>query len=173
MLVPERYRWAVGILDVKPDDTILEIGCGFGHSIPLICEKLRGGRLTAIDRSAELVAAATSRNRQFVESGKARVLHQNLLHSTLPASSFNKIFLFNINAFWMDPASELVEVRRVLTSDGRFFLFHQPPPAHDVDEFAEAFRINLEKNDFRLAGAFKDSREPVRSVALISVPIPQ
>jgi len=147
--IPERYRWAADLLDVRPDDEILEIGCGFGHMIGLICEQLTSGHLTAIDRSEAMVQAARERNRPHIESGKAEILHHDLLDSKLPAGSFDKVFLFNINAFWMDPVSELAEINRVLKSAGEFFIFHQPPPDHEIEEFIERFRSNLVKNGFK------------------------
>jgi protein-L-isoaspartate O-methyltransferase len=57
--VPERLRWAVQLLDVTPNDEILEIGPGPGGSVSLICEQLAGGRITIIERSATAVQRAT------------------------------------------------------------------------------------------------------------------
>ncbi|HQU91255.1 MAG TPA: class I SAM-dependent methyltransferase [Pyrinomonadaceae bacterium] len=170
MAVPDRYRWAVDILDVQPSDVILEIGCGYGHSIPLICEKLDDGHLTAIDGSEKMVAAATRSNEEFVATDRAEILHLDLIDSAFPSSAFDKIFLFNINIFWMDPVAELAEIRRLLKPQGWFFLFHQPPPGHDLDEFEAAFRTNLVKHDFLVLSVFKDQSEAVRSVALIAKP---
>lgn len=171
--IPERYRWAVDIIDVQTDDVLLEIGCGYGHSISLICEKLSSGSLTAIDRSEKMVAAAIKSNKQFIESGNACVLHQDLLDSALPASHFDKVFVFNMNAFWMDPSAELTEIRRLLKPSGRFYLFHQPPPGHTLDEFQEAFRANFEKYGFTLIDLFGDESGPIRSLALIAAPNPR
>lgn len=171
--IPERYVWAVHILDAQPGDAILEIGCGYGHSIPLVCEKLGDGRLTAIDRSQKMVEATSRNQGEFLSIRKARVLHQDLLGGALPASHFDKIFLFNINVFWMDPAAELAEIRRLLKPQGRFFLFHQPPPGHDLGEFENAFRTNLSRNDFLVVNCFKEQSEPIRSVAVISRANPQ
>ena len=173
MAARERYRWAVDILEVQPTDVILEIGCGYGHSIPLICGQLSTGMLTAIDRSEKMASAASEASKEFIGSGRAEIFHRDLLDRALPASSFDKIFIFNINVFWMDPSSELAEIRRLLKPQGRFFLFHQPPPGHDLDEFEEAFRANLAKYEFRLIDVFKEPREPIRSVAMISTPNPQ
>lgn len=148
--IPERYRWAVDLLDVRPDEQILEIGCGYGHMIGLICERLNSGRLTAIDRSPKMSEAAIRANEQHIASDKATVLNQDLLDSELPPESFDKIFLFNINAFWMDPVPELAEIRRLLKQNGEFFIFHQPPPDHAIDEFVDAFGSNLKKNSFEI-----------------------
>lgn len=168
--IPERYVRAVDILDVQPGEVILEIGCGYGHSIPLICEKLSSGRLTAIDRSEKMSEAAITSHGEFVESGRVDISHQDLLDGLQPTGHFDKIFLFNINVFWMDPKAELAEVRRLLKPSGKFFLFHQPPPGHDLDEFENAFRLNLTKYDFSIVHNFKDPSEAVRSVALIARP---
>ena len=149
---------------------MLEIGCGYGHSIALIAEVLTSGHLTAIDRSAKMVAAAAKANEKFINSGNLEILRVHLLENHLPASYFNKIFLFNINVFWMDPRDELAEIRRLLKPAGRFYIFHQPPPGHDLDEFEHAFRQNLGKYDFPLQDIFKDPSEAVRSVAIISTP---
>ena len=53
----ERLRLIVEAMRVQPDDEILEIGCGHGVAATFICEKLRGGRLLAIDRSKKMIDA--------------------------------------------------------------------------------------------------------------------
>ncbi|HEX6280167.1 MAG TPA: methyltransferase domain-containing protein [Pyrinomonadaceae bacterium] len=172
-MIPERYVWAVDTLDVQPGDTILEIGCGYGHSVPLICSKLGSGLMTAIDRSEKMVKAASEANQQHLDTGKVRILHCELLDSDLPSGHFNKIFLYNLNVFWMDPRDELAEVRRLLKPDGRFYIFHQPPPGHELEEFENAFLQNLSKYEFSLFKIFKDQSETVRSVALVAKPSPR
>ena len=151
--IPERYRWAAEVLDVGPGEHILEIGCGYGHMIGLVCDRLKSGHITAIDRSEAMIRAANERNKPHLESGKAKVLRQDLLDSRLPPASFDKVFLFNINAFWMDPVSELAEVKRLLKPSGGFYIFHQPPPGHEIGEFVERFRLNLTKNRFEVRSA--------------------
>lgn len=146
--IPERIWWAVETLDVQPADVILEIGCGRGFAIAPICEKLTSGRIIAIDRSAKMTADASNANARHIESGKASIVHCDLLDTDLADRQFDKIFLFNLNVFWMDPFEELRTIRRLLKPDGKFYIFHQPPPGHELSEFLSVFEANLRKSGF-------------------------
>lgn len=167
--VPERIRWAVEVLDVQSGDLILEIGGGRGFAIGPVCERLVTGHLTAIDRSKKMVSAAFSRCKDHIANGKASIIHTDLLSSDLPASNFDKIFLFNLNVFWMDPVDELSEVKRLLKPNGKFYIFHQPPPGHDLSEFLSAFEKNLRKSGFFVIDAQQNDSVDVFSGCIIAV----
>lgn len=146
--ISKRIIWAVDLLAVAPDDHILEIGCGNGAAVSLVCKQLRTGSITAIDRSEEMVARASARNAGYIAAGRAVIKHCDLLTAKLPTASFNKIFLFNLNVFWMDPVAELNEIRRLLTPAGSVIIFHNPPPGAELTEYADAICKNLAKNGF-------------------------
>jgi len=136
--VPERIRWAVDVLAPGPDEHLLEIGCGPGVAVALICERLAGGRIVAIDRSATAIARATSRNAQNIASGRA-VLRTAALEQLTPAdlpgarTRFDKVFAMNVNLFWTrSPARELDLIRTLLAPGGALYLFYgygSPPGA--------------------------------------------
>jgi cyclopropane fatty-acyl-phospholipid synthase-like methyltransferase len=46
-----RFSWAARELHVAPSEKLLEIGCGQGVAVSLICGSLVDGSITAIDLS--------------------------------------------------------------------------------------------------------------------------
>lgn len=130
MAVPERVRWAVEQLHPGPDEQLLEIGCGPGVAVALICERLAGGRIVAIDRSATAISRATQRNAEHIAAGKA-ILLTMALEDLQPADvlggaeRFDKIFAMNVNLFWVrSPTRELDLLKRLLGPDGALYLFY-------------------------------------------------
>ena len=67
----ERFVWAVDTLEVHPADRLLEVGCGHGVAVSLVCERLTRGTITAIDRSPKMIEMAMRRNREHVDAGRA------------------------------------------------------------------------------------------------------
>ena len=58
-------RLVVELLDVKPEDAVLEIGFGPGQAIKLLAERTPAAIIAGIDPSAVMVRQATRRNRQL------------------------------------------------------------------------------------------------------------
>ena len=56
--VPDRLAWAVETMAIGPADRVLEIGCGRGVAVALICERLAGaGGLRRVADADELADA--------------------------------------------------------------------------------------------------------------------
>ncbi len=125
----ERLVWAVDVLAVGPDDRLLEIGCGHGVAVSLVCERLRGGTIVAIDRSARMIEAAARRNADHVAAGLASFRTAPLDRADFGGARFDKVFAVNVGLFWRGrPVRELAIIREHLAPEGRLFLFHEPPP---------------------------------------------
>ena len=92
----ERLVWAVDTLEVRPADRLLEIGCGHGVAVSLVCERLATGTITAIDRSPKMIEMATRRNREDVDAGRAVLEATALEDVDLGDRRFEKVFAFNV-----------------------------------------------------------------------------
>ena len=96
----ERFVWAVDTLEVRAADRLLEVGCGHGVAVSLVCERLTTGTITAIDRSPKMIEMATRRNREQVEAGRPRLQAVALQDADLGDRRFDKVFAFNVAPFW-------------------------------------------------------------------------
>jgi ubiquinone/menaquinone biosynthesis C-methylase UbiE len=120
-------RSVVEQLDIRPDDRVLEIGCGHGVAATLVCERLEGGRLTAIDRSRKMVEAATRRNAAYIAAGKAEFLVASLEDLDLGDRRFDKIFAVRVGLFHRQPGRARSIVERWLAPGGAVFAFSDSP----------------------------------------------
>jgi SAM-dependent methyltransferase len=131
----ERQRAIVDQLDIQPDDRVLEIGCGHGVAATFVCERLEGGRLTAVDRSPKMIEAAARRNADHVASGSAEFLVARLEDLGLGDRRFDKIFAVRVGLFHRDP--DRARPRRAVARAGRGSLRVLRPPDEKRTDVSE------------------------------------
>ena len=138
--MPERILWAIDQLALGPSDDVLEVGCGGGHAVALLCERLRRGRVTAIDRSALQVARARERNAAWVGTGRARIEAMALEEApgVLGRARFDRVLAINVNAFWTEPQSSIAALAQLLAPTGRVFLVWEPPTTARLRQMRQA-----------------------------------
>jgi ubiquinone/menaquinone biosynthesis C-methylase UbiE len=124
----ERLRAVVEQLDIGPGDRVLEVGCGHGVAATLVCERLEGGHLTAIDRSPKMIEAASRRNAAYVEAGTAEFLVATLEELDLGDRRFDKIFAVRVGLFHRDPERARRIVERWLAPGGALLVVFDAPP---------------------------------------------
>lgn len=134
----DRLVAAVDMLDVSPRDRVLEVGCGHGVAVSLICRRLNGGTITAIDRSAKMIERAGRRNAVHVAAGTASVRTMSLHEADFGTARFDTVFGMDFPVFLRgDPARELAVVRRCLAGAGRLYIAFQPFTEDQVRPTAE------------------------------------
>jgi cyclopropane fatty-acyl-phospholipid synthase-like methyltransferase len=149
--IPERLVWAVEQLNVQGHERLLEIGCGRGVAVSLVCPLLTSGTIAAIDRSAVAIDAARQRNEEQVAAGKASFRHAALEDLGGSARSFDKIFAVNVNLFWLDAAKGLDVVRKQFAPDGTLFLFYEPPSLEARKKTETKLLATLTANGFEVS----------------------
>jgi ubiquinone/menaquinone biosynthesis C-methylase UbiE len=126
--VSKRLRSVVEQLDIRPDERVLEIGCGHGVAATLVCERLEGGRLTAVDRSPKMIWAAMRRNAAHVEAGRVEFLVASLEDLDLGERRFDKIFAVRVGFCHRDPERARGLAERWLAPSGTLSVFFDQPP---------------------------------------------
>jgi hypothetical protein len=88
--VPDRITCAVDLLDVRPDDQILEVGCGSVVAVLLAYRAIDRGLITAIDRRATAIDRARRHDAADVAAGRV-VLERVPLAGFESATDANRI----------------------------------------------------------------------------------
>jgi ubiquinone/menaquinone biosynthesis C-methylase UbiE len=112
----------IDLLDIKPNDFVLEIGPGNGGHIHSILETCENVIYQGVDISATMVEEANRMNEEAVKSGRVSFVLSNGKTLDFPDHTFDKIFTVNTVYFWGNPLEYAAEIFRVLKTDGIFAL---------------------------------------------------
>ena len=168
----ERFVWAVDTLEVGPADRLLEVGCGHGVAVSLVCGRLTTGTITAIDRSPKMIEMATRRNREHVNAGRAALEAVALEDADLGDRRFDKVFAFNVAPFWLQAEAALGAVREHLARDGTVYIFWDarhagPKGARDL---GNTLAGQLRGGGFSVDKVLVEDLSPVPAVCVIGRP---
>jgi SAM-dependent methyltransferase len=133
-----RNAWAVSLLDVQPDDRVLEIGFGPGIAIRELARLAPDGYVCGIDHSEVMVRQASGRNADGIRREVVDLRVGSV--DALPAfdAGFDKILAVNALLFWHAPEARLAELRRLLRPRGVLAVVHQPRGPGASDDAAAA-----------------------------------
>jgi SAM-dependent methyltransferase len=167
-----RLVWAVDAMAVGPADRVLEIGCGHGVAVSLVCRRLDGGHVTAIDRSPRMIAAAAKRNAAHVAAGRASFQVAALDAADLGEARYDKALAIHVPVFLRgDPARELAVVGRHLADGGRLYVVDQPPRAAAVAPTAERVAGALERHGFAVERVVSEDLGGGTAVCVVARPL--
>jgi len=111
-------QWTVSLLDIQPQQRVLEIGFGPGVSTQIVAEKASQGFVAGIDHSQTMIQAASQRNAQAIQTGRMELKQGEVASLPYPDESFDTALSLHSIYFWQNPLDCLREIRRVLRPDG-------------------------------------------------------
>lgn len=167
--VPKRLSWAVETLGLRPEDRVLEVGCGRGVAAALVLERLERGSYLGLDRSGTAIEAAVRRNRDEVAAGRAGFLAKSLDEAGFAPGSFDKIFAVNVNLFWTGPAKgEPSALRRRLAPGGKLHLYWEAPSDARAREIAAKVTSAVAEHGFTVTTLTGRSAPAARFVGILA-----
>jgi len=122
----KRNRWAVGLLEVRPTDRVLEIGFGPGIAIAELARCATHGQVYGVDHSEVMVRQASRRNAAAVRAGRVHLTRASAERLPSFGEPLDAILAVNSLGFWPDPEQRLRELRALLRPAGRIALVSQP-----------------------------------------------
>jgi ubiquinone/menaquinone biosynthesis C-methylase UbiE len=122
LLLPHRLRRrAVQRLAMRPGEMVLEIGCGTGRNLPLLCDAVgNDGQVIGVDASSGMLARA----QQWVtrhHMRNVRLLHQDAAELTLPGQVDAVLFSLSYSVL-PDRDRVLQKAWEALRPDGRLVI---------------------------------------------------
>ncbi|HNQ61775.1 MAG TPA: methyltransferase domain-containing protein [Bacteroidia bacterium] len=165
------YLELSGMLQVKDNSCILEIGPGNGKFIAEIVSTGKGLKYTAIDYSKEMVALATKNNLSLIENKVVDITEGDCRKMHFEAESFDIVIAVNTIYFWDPIEAYLQELKRVLRKNGKLYLVYRSKSSMMKLPFAQyGFSLydSADIDQLLLGSGFKDPsskalREEVKS----------
>jgi ubiquinone/menaquinone biosynthesis C-methylase UbiE len=155
-------RWTVDLLDVQPNDHVLEVGFGPGVALGFAAQKVAGGMVAGIDYSATMVQVAGKRNAAAVRDGRVQLRHGEVSALPYPDGAFDKAYAIHCIYFWAKPLVGLQELQRVLKPGGRLAVTFRPRHKWPSDRRPAADVFSLYEGDevaaFLREAGFRDVR---------------
>ncbi len=111
-------RWTISLLNIQPDQHILEIGFGPGVAIQYASQKAAHGLVAGVDYSETMVQVARKRNAAAIKAGHIDLDFGEVSSLPYPDESFDTAFAIHCVYFWPRPIDALREVRRILKPGG-------------------------------------------------------
>jgi len=121
-----RARWAVSLLELQPQDRVLDVGCGPGYSTGIIARQVTQGFVVGVDRSELMAAMAQRRLRSYLQERRVMLVCAEARDLPRFDVTFDKVA--SIDAFGIDedPSATLGHVRARMTPGGRIAMVLSP-----------------------------------------------
>ena len=111
--------WGLGHLVLAPQFAILDVGCGGGAAIERLAAVASQGTVQGIDYSLASVATARSRNRTVIAEGRVEIQQASVSALPFAERTFDLVTAVETHYYWPEPATDLLEILRVLKPGGR------------------------------------------------------
>jgi SAM-dependent methyltransferase len=168
-MAESRQRWAVDRLDVQPRDRVLELGCGHGVAMTLICEQLRGGFVVGVDRSRKMIDVASKRNAAHIEAGRARFVTAEVHEADLGEESFDKVLAVRFPPLLRGRAGPTLDAIRDRMAEGAALYVVEHPPSRDaVQRVADAIALRLRENAFAVVDSVLEEQGEQPGVCVVA-----
>ena len=127
------YRLMAGVLELGPEDELLDVACGWGEF--LVVHARTAHRVAGIDWSEEKVALARERLADRIAAGTADVVHGDAANLPWDDNTFSAVTCMDAFPFFTDPDRVITEMLRVLRPGGRTVMqigmrWPDGPPKH-------------------------------------------
>lgn len=160
-LIREQLRNFLQTQQIRPDEIIVDVGCGTGNLTQVLLHLLgENGRVIALDLSAAMIAKARAKNPDARVEWRAA----DITAIPLPDQSVDRIICFSAWPHFSNPTGVIHNIRRMLRPGGLVYVWHvnsrveinrihaqaDPSVSRDVLIAVEELGRCFSKSDFQL-----------------------
>jgi ubiquinone/menaquinone biosynthesis C-methylase UbiE len=156
------YDKIIEMMDIRPGDQLLEIGCGEGRGIRQIMQDRIDCEIDAIDFSMLMVKKAMRNNKNAVIEKRANIIYGDFTEYDFKDKRYSKIFAINVIYFWKELQPVFKKLFSLIKSNGQLYLYMSSPELlHNIPFAVDAVfnKYSLETVKKELAGAGFNSVE--------------
>jgi SAM-dependent methyltransferase len=134
-----RNRWSVDLLELEPDDRVLELGPGPGVTLGLILRHLTEGVVVGLDHSSAMLSQCRKTNPAALREQRLALIQGSFTQLPKLPGPFDKVLAVNSLQFDALSGAALAQICEQLKPGGTFAITFQPRGRKPSDEKALAF----------------------------------
>ncbi|KOP28370.1 methyltransferase type 11 [Hapalosiphon sp. MRB220] len=119
-------QWVIDLLEIQPDEKVLEVGFGPGVGIEILATAVSTGYVAGVDYSQEMVKQARVRNEKAIETGLVQLQYGSVEKLPFANDTFDKALAINSMQVWSDAMVGLRSIWRVMKVGGKIALGFTP-----------------------------------------------
>lgn len=114
--------WGLTHVAVKPQDTVLDVGCGGGKTVSKLAALANGGKVFGLDYSDASLAVARKLNARQIERGQVEIQEGSVLQLPFHRDTFDLVTAVETHFWWPDIPAGVREILRVLKPGGSLLI---------------------------------------------------
>ncbi len=124
---PTNHR-TVDFADLRPDDVVLDVGCGSGTAVREAAGRVPSGRVIGVDPTPAMIRIAKEQSVGDESEDRIEFHEATAEQLPLPEGTATVVLAVNSVHHWEDVDAGLAEVSRVLVPGGRFVIGDEDDP---------------------------------------------
>jgi len=116
----KQYNTLLKNINIKPNDTILDIGFGNGYLIKKILDQNAPITIYGIEISNDMLHKVKRTQKKNVENGRLKLFLEDIGRTSFEKNTFDKIYTLNTIYFWDEMEKCFSAIKKILKPNGIF-----------------------------------------------------
>ncbi|HUK00897.1 MAG TPA: methyltransferase domain-containing protein [Steroidobacteraceae bacterium] len=138
-----RTRWVLSLLELRPEDRVLDVGFGPAYSTQLIADQVTSGLVVGVDRSPLMLDMARRRLRRHLHSRRVTLMCTDAADLPPFDVRFDKALSINLPGMAEDSVGLLTRVRERMAAGGRIAVALSAPASGPAGGAAQTLGSTL------------------------------